>query len=205
MHSRLGAAPLPVPLRALRGATRDRTLCGPEPSWRGVAVRSRPAYQQAMKRIISGLCALGLVACGGGNEEASGPEEHAEHHGEHHSGGEHHGSGDDHPGMPPAVDHFHSVLGPIWHAEPGDTRRALACDTDNLSALDEAAADVAAMEALEGADETDWNVATEALTASVAEVAVACDTGGDAAEDKLSAVHDAFHAIAELASSEESE
>jgi hypothetical protein len=148
-----------------------------------------------MNRIITGLATLTLFACGGAEET----ESQSEHHGEHHAGGEHHGGGDDHPGLPPAVDNFHTVLGPIWHAEEGDTRRGLACDADNLHDLESAADDVEAMSVPAGTDDNEWHAAADALAASVDGVAGACEAGGDDAEAKLAEVHQAFHVVADLA------
>jgi hypothetical protein len=148
-----------------------------------------------MNRMIMGLATVTLFACGGAGET----ESQREHHGEHHAGGEHHGGGDDHPGLPPAVDNFHTVLGPIWHAEEGDTRRGLACDADNLHDLDSAAAEVKAMSIPAGADEGEWHAAADGLAASVDAVMGACEAGGDEAEARLAEVHQAFHVVADLA------
>ncbi len=150
--------------------------------------------QQAMNHTITGLAILGLVACGGGAEETSSQSEHEGHH----AGGERHGGADEHPDLPPAVDNFHEVLGPIWHAEEGEARRDLACDVDSLHDLESAADDVEAMSVPPDVDENEWHAAADDLAADVDGVVGACEAGGDEAEARLADVHQAFHVVANL-------
>ena len=136
---------------------------------------------------------------GEGGEHADCPchrGEGAEHgeRGEHGEGGEHRGEPEN---LPPAVAAFHEAMGPVWHSEPGAARGALACQSS--AAFTERARAVSAEAAPAGADAAAWQTAAVSLSQAVAALATECGTPAHAnAEQRLSAMHDAFHALTEL-------
>jgi hypothetical protein len=149
--------------------------------------------------LIAALVGLG---CGGGAAESTEADsqsdahaggEHAEGDREHHEGEE--GEGDEHGGLPPSVEAFHSAMAPVWHSEEGASRGSLACD--NAATFTERADAITTSAMPEGVDQAGWQAATTGLTSSVADLLADCEAGGPEAEAKLSAVHDAFHAIVE--------
>lgn len=151
--------------------------------------------------ILSCALALSLVGCGSSSsssETASGGEHSGGegHHGEegHHGGGEGHGGGH-HGAMSPAVESLHDVLAPTWHSEPGATRAGLACT--NAAQLEERSRAVAAEPAPEGKTAEEWAALTSALVDGAAALTSECSASGPAVEARLSAFHDAFHAIME--------
>jgi hypothetical protein len=88
------------------------------------------------------------------------------------------------------------VLSPIWHAEPGPVRVALACD--NATQLQRQASALITEPA--PAEVTTklgaWKVATTELVSQVGTLANACgDSGRPRVEAKLTDVHDAFHKV----------
>lgn len=146
--------------------------------------------------ILVFVLALSLAGCGSSSsssETATGGDQTGgeEHHGEGHHGEGHHGGG--HHAMSPALESLHDVLAPTWHSEPGATRAALACT--NAAQLEERSRAVAAAPA-EG-DATTWTAQTTALTDAAAALVAECSASGPAAEERLSALHDAFHALME--------
>jgi hypothetical protein len=106
--------------------------------------------------------------------------------------GEHHHAerGEHHEVQGPTGD-FHAVLAPVWHSDKGPARDAKACDQAKTMA--ERAA------AVEGANGSDaYKAAARALSAAVAALSTACAAPARTDVDaKLSAVHDAFHHVAE--------
>lgn len=134
------------------------------------------------------VASLSLAACGGGAAEEHGGE-HGGHHGEHGGGGEHHAA------LPPALDAFHDVLAPAWHSEPGATRSTEACTA--APTLRERAGTVQSDAAPEGVDAAAWTEATAALIANTEALVATCAEQGADGEAKLSAVHEAFHALVE--------
>lgn len=113
-------------------------------------------------------------------------------------GGEHHHaeSGEHHAEMKGPVGDFHSVLAPIWHSAKGPERLAKACDAGKTMADRAAAVESAPPPA--GATTDGFKAAAKSLSASVAAFNTACAAPGRPdAEAKLSALHDAFHAVME--------
>jgi hypothetical protein len=152
------------------------------------------------------VCLAALAGCGGGGDETSTPSEETHAGGEaHHEGAEAHAHGGEeahHGGegghehhFPPAVEAFHDVLAPAWHSDPGEARRAAGCDA--VASMRERAAPIAA-ETPEGVDADAWSSAAEALAGEVDSLGETCESEPDAAEARLEAVHDAFHALVEL-------
>lgn len=135
------------------------------------------------------VIALCLVGCGGSSANTQ-PASASEGDGaEHREGGEHHGV------MSAGLTALHDVLAPTWHAEPGATRAGLACT--NAAQLDERSRAVAAEPAAEGWEADAWTAATTQLTATSSALVAECTAAGPAVEERLSTLHDAFHALVE--------
>jgi hypothetical protein len=145
-----------------------------------------------MKRRLGFLFAIalgGAVACGGEQHEAH----HAGEQGEHEHGEHEHAHG--------PLGEFHEVLAPIWHSDKGPERTDRACDA--AKTMRERAAAVASAPPPEGAKADDYAASAKALTDAVDALSAACGASGRPDVDaRLSAVHDAFHKIAEQAHGE---
>jgi hypothetical protein len=132
--------------------------------------------------------ALVLGACGGGAPatKAPAPVRETEHQ---------------HPALPPGPEAFHNVLSPIWHAEPGPTRIAIACEKTQELGQRATALVIEPTPAEARAKEEPWRVATAALVGQVDALATACGVEGRLdVETKLAAVHDAFHQVGAVVS-----
>lgn len=153
-------------------------------------------------RFLPFVSALALGGCGGGDDgetttttghEHSGGER-ASHHGEHHGEGHGHAEWD----APATIIAFHDALAPAWHAEPDDARREAMCAAvEDLDVRAAAIGEAPAPDRLTGPGE-DWITAAVALGTAVNDLRGACEESppGDA-ENRFSAVHDAFHALTE--------
>jgi hypothetical protein len=162
------------------------------------------------------LCAgLALAACGGsdgGGAAEPTPDTtdgdghaHGDHHDKHdgeHMGGEHgdkheHADGDKHEhDFPPAMDAFHGVMAPLWHADQGDQRLADTCaKTADFHGAVQGVYDAGAPE---GVDASTWDTAFADLAESVNGLEITCnDNPGELEpfQDAFKGVHDAFHAL----------
>ena len=132
-----------------------------------------------------------LIACGGSSTPAASPssttggETGAENKEGHHGNG-HSGKGGHHEGLSPALNDFHGVIAPVWHAPAGKERIEKACS--NSKALVEKAQATGDAE----------------LVAAAGAIDPACAKDGRPdVEAKLSAVHDRFHALAKMAKHDE--
>jgi hypothetical protein len=156
--------------------------------------RGRPASHAVTGAGLAGslLAIVLLVACGGHGAEGSGPHGH-EREGRH-AGGEAHG---EHArALPPELQALHGVLAPVWHSEPGARRTAAACDAAaTLVARAQAVADAAVPD---GAEAGAWGEATADLVQTSRQLAAACGASAPESEAKLTAFHDAFHALVDL-------
>jgi hypothetical protein len=157
-------------------------------------------YDAAMRKsTILGWALVGAlvgVGCGGGSAESTEAQSQSDEHAGGEQAGEHHegeGEGDEHAGLPPSVEAFHSAMAPVWHSEAGESRASLACE--NAGTLVERADGITTSAMPEGVDQSGWATATSALVSAAADLNTACEAGGADAEAKLSAVHDAFHAV----------
>ncbi len=136
--------------------------------------------------LLAFVVVASLAGCGGSTSST----ETATH--DEQSGGETH---HDEHGWSASLTAMHDVLAPCWHAEPGATRAALACT--NASELDARAQAVAADATPEGQDADGWSAATTQLTSATAALVAECSASGPAAEERLGAIHDAFHVLIE--------
>ncbi len=138
------------------------------------------------------LCLLALsasvVACGGSSTETAEPTHDESGHGAEHPA--------DHPQIPAELTALHGVLAPTWHSEPGATRAGMACT--NAASLDEESRTLAAAAAPESVDATAWGAATTQLTTASAALLAECSASGPAAEERLTTLHDAFHALLDM-------
>jgi hypothetical protein len=134
----------------------------------------------------------GTVACGGTEHEAH----HGGEQGEHHEHGEHGEHEEHHEAHGPAGE-FHDVLAPIWHSDTGAARTEKACEaTKTMRAR---AAAVVAAPPPEGAKADDYKAAAKGLSDAVDALSAACGAPDRPEVDaQLSAVHDAFHKVAEM-------
>ena len=125
-----------------------------------------------------------FLGCGG-------TEHPAEHH-ESTGGGEHHEA------LPPALDAFHEILAPLWHAEAGEERTDRTCSAmDSFRTRAEAVRSSPPPPAAES-DSAGWQSAADALGGSVDALAAACAADGRPAfAESFERVHEAFHALVE--------
>lgn len=102
-----------------------------------------------------------------------------------------------HHDFPPAVDAFHEVLQPLWHAEAGDARVADTCAA-TADLLDKADAIVFA-DAPEGTSDADaWKTNATALTSALQALDETCKDDPASFDASFKGVHDAFHELVAL-------
>jgi hypothetical protein len=104
----------------------------------------------------------------------------------------------EHDDMSPELKKFHDAFAPLFHAEKGAKRTA-----DTCAAVPELTADADAIGKATpppSANADTWTEGTRGLVAAVGKLADACKAN-DAAkfEAAFNGVHDAFHALMELA------
>ena len=144
------------------------------------------------------VLSLSLVACGGAQSEGDCGGDCAGHSagGEGDCGREGHGGEGEHEGeaaLPPTLAGFHETIAPVWHSEPGAGRATLACGA--AATLRERAGAVQSGEAPAGVDAAAWTPAATALVTATDALAATCTAQGTDVEAKLTAVHEAFHAL----------
>lgn len=106
--------------------------------------------------------------------------------------------GHEHGELPPAVEAFHEVLSPRWHAEKGDARVKDTCDASGEFATRADA--LVQLAPPQGADPTRWAATTRELREAVTALDAACKTGDAAGfEPAFHRVHEGFHAVMEAA------
>ncbi len=136
-----------------------------------------------MRTILALVTALlaGGLACGG--SQKGGETKHQAEHGP----------------LPPAVNAFHELLAPLWHADPGDKRAEDTCAA--IEDLRQRAADIVVAETPPAAtaDEAGYRDAASALVHAVVELGDACGADRSAFADRLTDVHTAFHVVMEKA------
>jgi pyruvate dehydrogenase E2 component (dihydrolipoamide acetyltransferase) len=107
-------------------------------------------------------------------------------------------AGHDHgTGLPPALDQFHGILAPLWHADAGAQRQKDTCAA--MPDFQRGADAIAAAPVPAGIDAAAWTAAAADLRAKVAATSAQCaapQAGFDAA---FSALHDAYHHIVDVA------
>jgi hypothetical protein len=107
-------------------------------------------------------------------------------------------AGHDHgTGLPPALDRFHGILAPLWHADAGAQRQKDTCAA--MPDFQRGADEIAAAPVPAGLDAAAWTSAAADLRAKVAATSAQCagpQAGFDAA---FSALHDAYHHIVDVA------
>jgi len=97
---------------------------------------------------------------------------------------------------------FHAVLAPVWHSDPGPGRVAKACDQARM--LNDRAAGVDGAAPPASADANAYKTAARQLSMAVSALSGACGASGrPEVEAKLTAVHDAFHKVAEVSGEHE--
>lgn len=156
-------------------------------------------------RLIAYLAAsLALAACGGADKSTPGAEEPASaaqagapEHAEHGEQAEHGGHAHR---FPPAVDAFHAVLAPLWHAEPGPARVADTCQgVGELESKAQAIQTAPMPESLTADQEPAWREAGQTLLTSIDALETACNADGRPDFDaSFIAAHDAFHGLVDL-------
>lgn len=148
-------------------------------------------------RILVLLCAVGLLsACGGGS---SGGSSSSAAPGNDTAGDE------TAPGSVPAasamaeVDELHDDLAPVFHMEAGAARATAACEhAERFGSLSRA---VQGASVPEGGDAAAWATAGTNLVTTSDALSAECTATGPAAEERLIAFHDAFHAVLDAAGS----
>lgn len=142
--------------------------------------------------------ALASTGCGGptpppeGAHEHGGPQAGPQGHDDHAANPEHEG----HKDLKGPVAEFHHILAPIWHG-PEAERSGKACQ--QAQAMHDKAVAAESAPVNEGRDLEKYKAAAKDLTAAVDRMTAECKKPTQEGVDKeLTAVHEAFHKIAEL-------
>lgn len=102
-------------------------------------------------------------------------------------------------GMPPALDKFHGILAPRWHAQQGEQRMK---DTCGAIGEFQSGADAVA----KSKSDPKWDAAAKDLVAAVTGLDTACKANDAAAfEPAFKKVHEGFHAMLEAGGGEHEE
>jgi hypothetical protein len=146
-----------------------------------------------MRNIVLVSVVAALVGCGGGSSSgsssSSGP-------------GNATAGGEPVAGAPvasptPEVDELHDDLAPVFHMEAGAARATATCEhAERFGALSRA---VQGATVPEGGDAAAWATAGTNLVAAADAVGAECTAAGPAVEERLTAFHDAFHAVLDAA------
>lgn len=121
------------------------------------------------------------------NDSAAAPAE--EHRGE--PGHQHEFAG--------GVKAYHDVLSPLWHAPKDDARVANTCDAAADLVTKAGAIEAEPVPAAAGDNGDAWKAAAGALTASSKQLAALCAADRKDFDATFTALHEAFHALIELA------
>jgi hypothetical protein len=108
------------------------------------------------------------------------------------AGGHDHGTG-----LPPALDRFHGVLAPLWHADAGAQRQKDTCAA--MADFQRGADEIAAAPVPTGVDAAAWQAAAADLRAKVAATSAQCAAPQAAFDAAFSVLHDAYHHIVDVA------
>jgi hypothetical protein len=100
-------------------------------------------------------------------------------------------------GLPPALDHFHGVLAPLWHADAGAQRQKDTCAA--MPDFQRGADEIAAAPVPAGVDAAAWKAAAADLRGKVAATSAQCAAPQAAFDAAFSALHDAYHHIVDVA------
>jgi hypothetical protein len=146
-----------------------------------------------ISKLVPWLCVAGL-AFGCGHKQPA-PHESAIPGTGDHGVGEHHDMEDEHHGVGIAeIDSFHETLGPLWHAEHGDKRKADTCG--GLGGMKDQAVQIIGRAR---ADHAGWEGNANALSKAIDDLGVVCGGGAGDFDAAFSSVHDAFHVLMEAA------
>jgi hypothetical protein len=157
-------------------------------------VRRIDLYAAALVSTLVAACGPAQPAADSGHAAEHG--DHGKEHGGHHDGKGHgakeHGG---HHDLGGALGAFHDVLAPVYHMEKGAARDEKTCAS--VGAMRDTGAKVAAEPA---GDAAAWTPAAETLSKRIDELDTACKAAGHPdAPAKLESLHDAFHALMDLA------
>jgi hypothetical protein len=140
--------------------------------------------------LLVAFASAALFALGCGPSTPNAEHEHGEHeHGEHEHG--------EHPKMAGAMNEFHEVLAPLWHADKSPERTKKTCEAVATFETRAAAVDKDVPESARAA-EAAYHTAAQGLIAAVGELKTECAKPEHADfEAKFMAVHEAFHKVME--------
>lgn len=147
-------------------------------------------------RIVLILSLTGLLAaCGGGSSSSS--ETSGAGPGNATAGDETRPEGAPVASPTPEVDELHDELAPVFHMEAGAARATAACEhAERFAALSRS---VQGATVPEGGDAAAWATAGTNLVTSADAITAECGATGPAVEERLTAFHDAFHAVLDAA------
>lgn len=110
------------------------------------------------------------------------------------AGGMEHGEPAHEHDFPAAVDHFHSTMQPLWHAEAGEARTADTCAA-TAELIERAEAIVAAEAPPKASDVDAWKTSAEGLVSAARALDETCTNDPGSFDASFKGLHDAFHQL----------
>lgn len=98
-----------------------------------------------------------------------------------------------------AVDGFHAVLAPLWHAAAGEQRTNDTCAAAADLVTKAGAIETEPVPAAAGGKDDAWKANAAALTAAANELQTVCSGDRATFDATFGKLHDSFHALIELA------
>jgi hypothetical protein len=102
-------------------------------------------------------------------------------------------------GFEGAVKSFHAVLSPLWHAEAGEQRTNDTCTAAADLVTKAGAIEAEPVPAAAGGKDDAWKAQATALTTAAKELQTVCSGDRATFDATFSTMHDAFHALIEIA------
>jgi hypothetical protein len=98
-----------------------------------------------------------------------------------------------------AVESYHAVLSPLWHAEAGEQRTNDTCAAAADLVAKAGAIEAEPVPAAAGGKEDAWNANAAALTAASKELETVCAGNRATFDATFGKLHDSFHTLIEVA------
>lgn len=102
-------------------------------------------------------------------------------------------------GFEGAVESYHAVLSPLWHADAGEKRTADTCAAAGDLVAKAGAIETEPVPAPAAGKEDAWKTNAAALTAATKELQGVCEGDRATFDATFGKLHDAFHALIEVA------
>lgn len=102
-------------------------------------------------------------------------------------------------GFEGAVESFHAVLSPLWHAAAGEQRTNDTCTAAADLVTKAGAIEAEPVPAAAGGKDDAWKTQATALTTAAKELQTVCTGDRTAFDATFGTLHDAFHALIEVA------